>query len=271
MPRFNIIRPPLRAAREIDFADFIGVSKGLSITSAAASAKGSPGEDYLELGLSKTYNLRIEARGSELFVSLIPTINSDDFPPIRFEIISEGEIVTAELLESRLHHLRQLYALTFLLESGREEEVADLLQEQPSADIERSLVDEKNKLVIREATPGSLIITLVAASKKSYKSIISVCSLPFERGREAFLKNAEAKAELSRLEVRSKSLDINIKAANAIIDLEEKIDNIKNKSTRDLLRNRLRDDFEGMRVAESSHKSIARKDRAMKLLPRDES
>lgn len=270
MPKFNIIRPPLRAARKINFTDFIGVSKGLSITSAAASGEGSPGEDFLELGLSKTYNLRIEARGNELLVSLIPTINSDDFPPVRFEIIREGEVVTAELLESRLHHLRQLYALIFLLESGREDEVANLLKEQPSADIERSLVDEENKLIIREATPGSLIVTMVAASKKSYKAIISVCSLPFERGREAFLKSVEAKAELSQLEVRSKSLDINIKAANAIIDLEEKIGNIKNESTRDLLRSRLINDFDGMRVAESAHKTIERNHREMKLLKKDD-
>lgn len=244
MPRFTITQPPFEAMQEISFEDFVGLCKGLSVTSAAASGEGSRGPDFLEIGLSKTFNLRVQARGGELFVSVVPTLNFGDLPPVRFEIISEGEIVTAELLEHRLYYLRQTYALMFLLESGREEELANLLRAQPQVDIEQALVDENDKLIVQEATPGSLILSLVAKTKVSYQAIIYASSLIFERGREAFLKRVEAKADLARLEVMDRALDLKIKAVDAAIEAAKKLNDIKDESIRAPIKDRFLSDVD---------------------------
>lgn len=156
MPRFVIFQPPRSATSPISFEDFIGISKGLSISSLAASTADSRGPDFLELGLSQTYNLRIQADGDSLLVSLVSTLNPGDFAPVRLEIIGENETVTAELLERRLHHLRQVYAVALLLNGGRESDLARVLRDHPLADLEHDLVAEEDKLIIREANPGSL-------------------------------------------------------------------------------------------------------------------
>jgi hypothetical protein len=143
LPRFLVVQNPLSPANQIDFTDFVGIAKGLSISSAAASALESRGSDFLELGLSRTFNLRIEASGDALIVSLVSTINPDEFAPVRLEIIGPEEVVTAELLQRRLYYLRQLYATALLLGDDRENELASVLRNDPNADLERELVPKR--------------------------------------------------------------------------------------------------------------------------------
>ncbi|WP_343897098.1 hypothetical protein [Craurococcus roseus] len=249
MPRFAILQPPRSSTYRIGFEDFIGISKGLSISSAAASTDDSRGPDFLELGLSQTYNLRIQADQDSLVVSLVSTLNPGEFAPVRLEIIGPNEKVTAELLEHRIHHLRQIYAITLLVNEGREDDLARVLRERPSADLEQDLVGEEDKLLVLDASPGSLIISLIAKSKKAYNSLLYACAVPFAKGRDALLGRVAAGTALAELEVLAKAQDLRLKGAHGVLDLAKKIDTIKDKEVRELIRQRLLTDMTGLTSA----------------------
>lgn len=245
MPKFFTVQFPQRKPNKIDFQDFVNISKGLSISSAAASSDDSSGSDFIELGLSKSYNLRIEARGSELHVSMV-SIRGTDYSPVRFEIIRDDEPVTAELLEYRLYHLRQVYALALLIENGREREVGDLLKKDSHADIESHLVSQEDKLVIQEATPGSLLVTFIAKTKSAQKALSYACAVPFAHGRSALFRILDAKSDLAQLEAADKKLDVRYKNVSNAIELAEKIQNIQDPKVRDLIMGRLLSDVKDM-------------------------
>jgi hypothetical protein len=182
LPRFLILDPPLSPGRPIEFGEFVAIAKGLSISSAAASSRGGP--DFLELGLSRTFNLRLQADGGNLIVSLVSTLNADEFAPVRLEIIGDDEVVTAELLERRLFYLRQVYATALLLGDNREDDLAGVLRDDPRADLEHELVAEEDKLVVLDAGAGSLVLSLLAKTKAAYQAVLYACAVPFAEGRK---------------------------------------------------------------------------------------
>ena len=257
MPKFSAFQYPSQSTTLISFEQFVNIAKGLSISSAAAASEDGIGPDFLELGLSKAYNLRMQAQGDRLAVSLVSTLNKGEFAPVIVEIISHGETVTAELLEHRLHHLRQVYALVFLVENGQISEVAHLLRQQPLADLERDLIAEGDKLVILEATPGSLYLLLIAKSKKAHRALRYACAVPFSRGREALLGKVEAGTALAQLEVEAKAQDLRLKEANGLIDLAKKLDTIENEDTREIIKNRLFDDMTRLNAVNTPFKNNA--------------
>lgn len=252
MPKFLIVSPlnsPSSSA--VDFSEFVGIVKGLSISSAAASSAGGRGADFLELGLSRTFNLRLQASGNTLVVSLISTINRDEFAPVRLEIIGRNETVTAERLQGRLHSLRQVYATALLLEDGREDELAGVLHRDSQADIEHELVAEEDKLVVLDAGAGSLVLSLIAKTKKTYQALLYACAVPFAEGRKALLGRVEAGTALAALEVQAKSQDLRLKGAHGLLDLAKKLDSIKDEDTRELIRQRLFSDVVGLAATEA--------------------
>jgi hypothetical protein len=251
LPRFVILQPPRSSDSPIDFEDFVGITKGLSISSAAASTSDSRGPDFLELGLSRTFNLRVQASGDALVVSLVATLNPGEFAPVRVEIIGRNEMVTAELLQRRLHSLRQVYATALLLGDDRENDLVGVLRDDPHADLERELVAEEDKLVIQEAGPGSLILSLVATTRKAYQAILYTCAVPFAEGRKALLGRVAAGTALAELEVKAKTQDMRLKGALGVLDLAKKIDTIKDKDTRELIRQRFLADMGGLAPAEA--------------------
>lgn len=246
MPRFAINSPLDEDFASLNFEEFIEISRGLSISSGAASTGDSRGPDFLELGLSQTFNLRVQANGNALAVTLVSTLNPGDFAPVRLQIISPSETVTAELLERRLHHLRQVYAMAFLVDGGREADLGLVLREHPGADLEHELLSPKDKLVVREAHPGSLILSLIAKSKGAYRALAYVCAVPFAEGRKALLGRVKAGTELAELEVKAKSQDVRLKGADGVISLVKKIETIKDKDTRELIKRRLLGELTGL-------------------------
>lgn len=231
MPKFYLIENVLKKANDLDFGDFVQITKGMSISSLAS------GNDFLELGLSRTYNLRIQTgKNGDLSVSLISTLNPGQMPPIRIELISDGERVTAELLERRVHALRQGYAMSLLLGDDREKELYTWLLENPRADLEAELVSTEDKLIIQEAGPGSLILTVIAKSKRTYQAVLNACALPYAEGRNALLRRVQADIALKELTVEDRSLDIKLKKAHDLLDVLKKIDSIKDKEERDEIR-----------------------------------
>ena len=88
-------------SKTLDSGEFVSLVKGASITSLA--------DDFVEFGLSDAFNLRIDAQNN---ITLFPTTNKGEAPPVRLSLIENDEIPTAQLVELRLHALRQLYAIS---------------------------------------------------------------------------------------------------------------------------------------------------------------
>jgi hypothetical protein len=144
MTSITFIDPIQGVHRQLDFAQLVTLIKGSAIKSMAL------GDDFLELGLSDAFNLRIQ--GTDIL--LMSTLNNGELPPVRVQILDEGEAATAEVVESRIHAFRQLYASTYLVAAGRAEEVARVWKENPEADLERELLNEEERLFVTAASEG---------------------------------------------------------------------------------------------------------------------
>lgn len=213
--------------KSLDFADFIALVNGSSITSLAVA------DDYMEFGLSDGYNLRID-RGNN--VTLFPTTNKGDTPPLRLNIIASSEIPTAELVESRLHAIRQIYAINFLIDAGRE---GDLVKAISSADSTLDLEDllhADDKLLIKSASTGSFWLTLAAKSTAAWSSLKGIAPLFFDEGRQAVVERVRANTELTKLEVDKKRLEVGMQRANGMIDLYNKIEKIKDPAIKEQMK-----------------------------------
>lgn len=151
MSRFYIADPRTNVANEIDFPIAITLLKGTSIISLADA------ENFFELGLSRV-SLRIESSGN-LNASVISTLNPDEMAPVRLQLVGADEEPTAALVEERLRSLRQVYAIIYLLNDGREEALAEAIRQNPNIDVERSLLKDDQKLRLQAAGPGSWYVT----------------------------------------------------------------------------------------------------------------
>lgn len=94
----------------------------------------------------------------------------------------------------------------------------------------------QDKLLIHQAGPGSLILTVIAKSKRTYQAVLNACALPYAEGRNALLRRVQADTALKELSVEDKSLDIKLKKAHGIVDVLKKIHSIKDKDERDEIR-----------------------------------
>ena len=135
-------------AYRIDFATLVSLVKGTSITRVSPNS-----EQFIEFRLSERMNIRFESGEDEgpVQISLFSTLNADEVPPTRVQLINDGEEPTAARVERRLHSLRQVYAITLMLDAGRGAELAVTLLENPDVDLEQSLLREDEQLYLREA------------------------------------------------------------------------------------------------------------------------
>lgn len=211
-------------AVELDFGDLVSFIKGSSITSLAA------GDDFIELGLSDAYNLRIS--GNE--VTLAPTTNDDEVAPFRLKIITGDESPTAALVEQRLHALRQIYAISFLVDAGRDDDIAKAFSLSGSIDLE-SILEEEDKLLIKSASTGSFWLTVVAKSTAAWNTLKGIGPLFFDESRQAIVERTRATTELQKIDVERKRFDTSLHKANSLIDLYKKIEKIKDIGVRDRL------------------------------------
>jgi hypothetical protein len=74
---------------ELDLAALVTLIKGSSITSMAHS------DTFFELGLSDAFNLRVQADNGEADILLFSTLNKDELPPVRLQLITDEQIPTA--------------------------------------------------------------------------------------------------------------------------------------------------------------------------------
>jgi hypothetical protein len=209
---------PIRGTQfMLDFAELVTLIKGSSIKSMAI------GDDFFELGLSDSFNLRIQGQPD---ISLISTLNKGERPPVKLRIIAQGKTPTAEDVEKRIYSLRQLYAIAFLVNAGRTKEYA-ILRINLSANFEARL-NKKDRLFITAASEGSFWITVLAKTGAAFKSLSSILPLFYDEGRQALLERMRATTDLKKLDVQQKE----IKVASNFVDLIGKIDKIKDPEMR---------------------------------------
>lgn len=188
---------------QIGFQELVSLIKGTSIVSLA------DWNEYIEFGLSENLMLRITKDGgvfSDVQTTVLSTLNSEDGSPVRAQLINDGEEPSVQLLEERLYNLRQVYAIILLLETGRSEELAELLLKNPGADVEQELLNIDERLHIQAAGPGSLWVVLQTAYKKISSApqfALNMLSLVYGEGRQLLLRRARASTIKQEEEARA--------------------------------------------------------------------
>jgi hypothetical protein len=208
MANINYFDVNTNNSKTLNFGDLVSLVKGASITSLAVA------EDYVEFGLSDAFNMRIDAQNN---ITLFPTTNKGEAPPVRLTLIMNDETPTAQIVESRIRALRQIYAITFLIDAGRESEIATALNSGSPVDLE-DLIDTENKLFVKSASEGSFWLTVATKTAAAFKSITRIAPLFFDEGRQAVLERVRANTELTKLDVDKKRLEIHMQKANGLID-----------------------------------------------------
>jgi hypothetical protein len=204
---------------DIDFGELVTLIKGSSIKSMAVA------DDFVELGLTDALNLRMNGSPDILLMS---ALNKGERPPVRLQLIPEGETPTAKAVETRIHALRQLYATTFLINAGRAEEAARILGSNPQADLEE-LLKEKDRLFIIAASEGTFWLTVFTKTGAAFKNLTNIVPLFYEEGRQALLERVRATTAMKKLDVKQKE----IKVASQLVELVQKVEKIKDPKLRD--------------------------------------
>jgi hypothetical protein len=203
---------------DMDFAELVTIIQGSSIKSMAL------GDDFFELGLTDAFNLRMNGPPDILLIS---TLNKGELPPVRFQVLADGETPTAKTVEKRIRALRQLYAATFLINTRRSDEAGKVLESDPDADLE-DLLNEQDHLFIMAASEGSFWLTVLTKTRSAFKSLANIMPLFYEEGRQALLERVRATTDLKKLDVTQKQ----IKVADKLVSLVQKLEKIEDPELR---------------------------------------
>jgi len=133
--------------------------------------------------------------------------------------------VPAQEIERRIHALRQLYALTFLLEADRIDDVS-IAQELSEIDLEQILNDDE-RLRFLATGVGSFWVTLGNLTDAGKRAIIAIAGMFYEDGRQALLKHLRAQAESAELDVQKKRMELDFAKADKVLDLLDRIEKIR--------------------------------------------
>jgi hypothetical protein len=201
----------------LDFSDLVTIIKGSSIKSAAIS------DEFFELSLTDAFNLRIETHPTILLTS---TLNRGELPPVRLQILANGEAPSALTVERRIRALRQLYAVNFLIDAGRSKEAARVLDANPNADLEE-LLRERDRLFVTAASEGTFWLTVLTKTRSAFRSLANIVPLFYEEGRQALLERMRANTELAKLTVKEKEDKLSFDRANKLVELVQKVEKIK--------------------------------------------
>jgi hypothetical protein len=219
---------PFRGANaDLTFAEFVEIMKGATVRSCAS------GDDFVELGLAEQINVRFQATSSgEMTVFLVSTLNEGEIPPLRLRIVEEDEPVSAALVEGRIRDLRQSYAITYMVHSGRAGELKSAIIQNPKIDLEERFLSKDERLYIAAAAPGSFWVTVITRSAKAYENLKLSLALPYKAGRSALLRRVEAETRLKELAVEDKHLDIGLKRIRGAITTVKDIEKINDPDIR---------------------------------------
>jgi hypothetical protein len=225
MARYTIGDAALGQVFATNFGGFIEIVKGRSIVSAL------DGDDRIELGLSGDLMIRVFDGGKELHVNLISTTNPDEIPPIALALGDLPQRVPMHVIEDKLNGLRTLYAIYFLTDNDRTNELTEFLRSNPDGDIERILLGDEDRLYIESISYGSWVVTIWSKTKSAYKSISSVAGMVFERSRESYLRKVEAEAAMLENQAQKEAIhaarenfELQKSQMDYLLDVSNKID-----------------------------------------------
>lgn len=218
MAMFTVGALELGPETEIDFANFVSITLGLSIKSA-----GDFGKDRVEIGLSGDMMLRIWSSPEGLRLNLFSTTNKGEIPPLILTFADEKKPPTLESFERRLQGMRQLYAIIYLFQEGRTADLSKLLADDPDVDIELALLKDNERLQIESFGPGSWIIALLSQVRASYKAILTFAAIIYSKGRDSLLRRLEAEARLKEIEVEKNQFELMARKTDYALALAEKL------------------------------------------------
>ncbi len=227
------VDPRTGVAQKIGFATLVTLIKGTAIVSLADS------DEFVEFGLSERLMIRIASDDDEdtLRISIFSTLNSDDVVPARLQLINDGEEPTANLLERRLHSLRQVYAILLMLDTGRGEQLAGYLRKDPEFDLERWSLKEDEHLLLQAAGPGSWWVTALTRLKGAPEQALNGLSLIYGEGRSLLLERVRAGTKI-RQQAAERDED------QRIIELSKALDKVKDPVGKAAIRQRLLSELE---------------------------
>jgi hypothetical protein len=197
--------------RQTDFQDFVNLTKGRSIISAA-----DWGGNRIEIGLSGNVMLRFISKENDNHISIIKTTNKEEIPAIAMSLGDMPQYVSLGTIEKKLKGLRTLYAILYLLQTGREKELESYLIKHPRGDIEEKLLLEDEKIKIESISYGSWLLTIWTKTKEAFSVMKSIVFLVYQRGREAIIQKMEAEATIAK----EKSLQESIETARKEFELK---------------------------------------------------
>jgi hypothetical protein len=136
-------------------------------------------------------------------------------------------------LEKRLRNLRQVYALAFLLNQGRQKELADAIRGNPEADIEHQLLAKDEWLHIQAAGPGSFLATVLSKVRGAGQKSLYAVGVLFSEGRDLLIDNLRTGNAIKKEELRKNQIANDKAAADAAFDIYKKLNSIKNPKDRE--------------------------------------
>jgi hypothetical protein len=149
---------------------------------------------------------------------------------VKFKVATGGGELTARDVEATMRSLRQLHAVSFLVETNRFEKASS-----DQSDYE-DLLDPEDRLFVESISAGSIWITLATRSREAFRSIVQIAAVFSDAGRGALIRKVQADASLRELEVDRSALENDLRRANGFVDLISKIERIKNPTVRDQAR-----------------------------------
>jgi hypothetical protein len=150
MVRFTFGAHEIGTVRTAAFSQVVEAIKGRSIVSLGEWK----GENRFELGLSGSAMLRVFTSGTDIEINCISTQNPNE--PLASALLL-GEMpgtVPVWQLEAKLRGLRTAFAIFYLLETSRQEELAEYLRHHPFGDIDRALLAIEDRLQIESVPYG---------------------------------------------------------------------------------------------------------------------
>lgn len=224
---FLLERAATGKTETIDFATF-------SALATAAITRLSKRRDGLAIELSNNLVLDINPGPSKLTLEFIPQQAAASASARIWLIRKSGERRSAALIEERLWHMRQLYALLCLLLDGTIAQAAEVLGDR-NADLE-PYIPQEYRLEINGLGPGSVWLDVVfGAVKKGYEKVkkapdaaLRAVSLISSKGREKFWRRLEAdtktrEAKASQEEAHAKKAGAAARQAEAVADRAEEV------------------------------------------------
>ncbi|SRR6266446_3916836 len=227
--------------------DIYGIGYGAfaALVSGSSIVKVECTETNLRIDMSNGFNFSVPAKSADIEVFLAaPT--ERQIPSARIALLARDEEPFAGLINLRLWHVRQLYAILALLEDDRLKDAASQLKSNPYYDLE-SLLPADERLRIIGAGQGSFFVDFATKAydkiKKSPRAALNAIALIFSEGRTLVLRNVKAGTRIREAEAEMKESEVRKYRLDAMIDAINKINEIPDLEVRKIMRDAALEDL----------------------------